>query len=396
MKNSPIESRDVKKIALYTNILSPYRKHLFDLIYEECKDRGIDFKVFVMSATEPDRNWEYDTYKAPYTQLLECKTLVVRHAYIHFNRNLITTIKSFNPDVMICSGSYLCPGVWTIVNKKKKLGYKCFFWSESHLDQKRDNSSIESLILEKLRSRFYKKFDAFFYAGELSYDFIRKYAKENPEGIFVPNIVDETKFSKAYGADDYTRTLLRVKYNLPLEKKVMILPARLSKVKGIDAFLRLFNQCRNKDEAYIAIAGDGELREEITNLISKDNLPVALLGYKNEKEMIELYSASDIFLLPSLSDPNPLSCIEALWCGLPLFISDKVGNYIEVLEEGQNGYVFSYDDKSGTIAKLEKIISAETEWYRNAGNSSRQRADMIYNSKKNVERIVEELSGADI
>lgn len=51
--------------------------------------------------------------------------------------------------------------------------------------------------------------------------------------------------------------------------------------------------------------------------------------------MIELYSISDVFVLPSISDANPLTCIEALWTELPLFISENCGNYPEVIEQGK-------------------------------------------------------------
>ncbi|WP_026488627.1 glycosyltransferase family 4 protein [Butyrivibrio sp. XBB1001] len=379
------------KIALYTNILSPYRKHFFDLLFDECRKRNIDFKVFVMAPTEPDRQWTYDEYKASYTELLEGRTLVIKHAYIHFNKNLISVIKDYNPDVMICSGSYLCPGIWTVAKKRKKLGYKCYFWSESHINQKRDNNKLVSLFLEYLRSNIYKKFDAFLYAGELSYDFIKKYAGDKAEGIFVPNLIDEKKFVKAQNKPQSEREAIREKYKLPLDKRLMIMPARLSKVKGIDAFLDILLKCPSKNNVHIAIAGEGELREELEKRIQKENLPVSLLGYKNEDEMIDLYAASDIFLLPSFSDPNPLSCIEALWCGLPLFISDKVGNCREVLENGINGYVFSYDNQAEAIDKLNIIISTNEEWINTASKRSMYKADLVYNSEKNVKRIIEEL-----
>lgn len=379
------------KIAIYTNILSPYRKHFFDLIANECFKREIDFKVFVMAYTEPDRQWKYDEYKAPYTELLEGKTLVVKHAYIHFNKHLIESIKAYSPNVMICAGSYLCPGIWILANKKKKLGYKCYFWSESHINQQRDNNEIVSIILEYLRRHIYRKFDAFLYAGKLSYDFIKKYAGNNAEGIFVPNLIDEKKFTNARNKSQAEKDSIREMYKLPLDKKLMIMPARLSKVKGIDALLNLFIKCPSKNKAHIAIVGEGGLKKKLEEIIQKEKLPVSLLGYKNENEMLDLYAASDIFILPSFSDPNPLSCIEALWCGLPLLISDKVGNYSEVLENGKNGFVFSHENKIEAIELLNKIITANDEWFTTASEISKYKANSVYNSEKNVNRIIEEL-----
>ena len=40
-------------------------------------------------------------------------------------------------------------------------------------------------------------------------------------------------------------------------------------------------------------------------------------------------------ILPSLSDPNPLSCIEACWSANPLIVSEHVGNNPEIITEGR-------------------------------------------------------------
>ena len=50
-------------IAIYTNILTPYRVHFFEGMYEECLSRGDSFRVLVMAATEPNRVWKYEYYK---------------------------------------------------------------------------------------------------------------------------------------------------------------------------------------------------------------------------------------------------------------------------------------------------------------------------------------------
>jgi glycosyltransferase involved in cell wall biosynthesis len=384
-------SRNNIRILLYTNILSPYRKHFFDLLKKECEKNGAEFRVFVMAYTEPNRKWVYDDFKETYTELLKGKSINIKNAYIHINNKLISRLKDYNPDIVICSGSYLCPGIWTLANKKKRRGYKCLFWSESHINQKRNNNALTSRILEALRSAVYKRFDAFLYAGELSFDFIKKYAGNEAEGIFVPNLIDEDKFSKAYLRDFEGKKKIRIEYNLPVDKRLMIMPARLSRVKGIDCFLKLLTKCKGLESVYVAVAGEGELYDELQKTIEKGKLPVSLLGYKSESQMIDLYFASDIFLLPSLSDPNPLSCIEALWCGLPLLISNRVGNSKEVLEEGRNGYVFSYEKEDDAIKKIERMINANDEWLQDAAKASRKKAESIYNSKKNVERIVQEL-----
>ena len=45
----------------------------------------------------------------------------------------------------------------------------------------------------------------------------------------------------------------------------------------------------------------------------------------SQEELAELYSRSDIFVLPSYFDSIPLSMVEALACGLRVVISDLPG-----------------------------------------------------------------------
>ena len=114
------------------------------------------------------------------------------------------------------------------------------------------------------------------------------------------------------------------------------------------------------------------------------------MGYKNQDEVIELYAACDFFLMPSLSDANPLTCVEALWAGKPLLVSNHVGNYPEAISEGNNGYVFSYEDSKGLDEILNMIIGKKYDWYANAKNVSLKIAESTYNPEKSVERILKE------
>lgn len=204
-------------------------------------------------------------------------------------------------------------------------------------------------------------------------------------------MVNEITFQKSLSFSNEMKNYIKEKNKVEENKFVFICPARLTKVKGIMEFLALFNKCKNKDNSIILIAGDGELKKEIENYSSVNHLNVRCLGYKTEEKLIELYSIADCFLLPSLSDANPLSCIEALWSGLPLLISEHVGNVNEVLYEGINGECFSYRDEDDAIRKIDKIISMNKEWKIQAKYSSQKIAQNLYDSEKSIQQIIHNL-----
>lgn len=374
------------KIVLYTNILTPYRKYFYDLFYECCSESGHDFNVLVMAATENNRTWKYADLESSYTTLLDSRTISKGETYIHFNSNLMGKIRILQPDVVVVAGSYLCPGAWEIARNKKKDGYKCLFWSESHLYEQKGNSNIKNAVREIVRKKFYQRYDGFWYAGELSKEFIKKYASSDAKYCFVPNLIDENVYQNSYYMPKSQKYDIRQSLQIENNKKILFCPARLSPVKGILEFLDILEKLDQKQNIVFLIAGDGELKGQIENKAKNKRLDVRLIGNKSQEEMVKLYGIADIFVLPSLSDPNPLTCIEALWAGLPLFISEHCGNYPEVIDSGNNGFVFSYKNIDTAAELLEKLLY-QNELMR---EKSVCKATNQYNSKAVTNRIISE------
>lgn len=374
------------KIVLYTNLMTPYRKHFYDLLYRVCKENGDEFCVLVMSDNEKNRTWHYKDLETSYSRLLKGKTISIGETYIHINYGLKRIIRMINPDIVIAAGSYLCPGTWTIARARRKYGYKALFWSESHLGEVRQYASIKLLIREKVRSKFYGIFDGFLCPGRLATDFVKAYAGKDKKIVFLPNLVDEKFWSKREeDREEFCEKIHRE------GKVIFFTPARLSRVKGIGDFLELLSLTKKKNTVTMLVAGEGEQKEELEERAKNLQIDLRLIGNKSAEEIAKLYRACDFFVLPSLSDPNPLSCIEALWSRKPLLISEHVGNYPEVIKQGCNGYMFSYRDKNRAVEILNELLDKTDAWKVRAGEESYTIAQEIYDSKKTVERVRKEL-----
>ena len=140
------------------------------------------------------------------------------------------------------------------------------------------------------------------------------------------------------------------------------------------------------------VAGDGKLLDELKNQANCLGVEAYFIGSKSQNEVAKLYKSCDIFALPSLSDPNPLTCIEALWSKKPLLVSNHVGNYPEVINQGENGYMFSYDSPLEAISIIDNITSKDSQWLKEAGEKSYNIALELYDSYKAVQRIRKELN----
>lgn len=138
---------------------------------------------------------------------------------------------------------------------------------------------------------------------------LQKMGVKDSELVIVPNGVDTNLFKPV---TKEKKIELRKKYNLPLNKPIVLFVGRLVAVK---AFERLFD-ARDKDYLVLFVGG-GEIPNNM-----KNNPDVLFLGEQTQEKLIEIYQLSDVFCLPSKSEGFPLSVLEAMASGLPSIVSD--------------------------------------------------------------------------
>ena len=61
----------------------------------------------------------------------------------------------------------------------------------------------------------------------------------------------------------------------------------------------------------------------------------------NEKELVDIYNAVDLYVTPSLQDNLPNTIVEAMACGIPC-VGFNVGGIPQMIDHLHNGYVAQY------------------------------------------------------
>lgn len=384
------------KILLLTNILTPYRMALFGQLNQQLVVSGGQLRVVAMAASEPDRSWNYGDLKTDFTVLLPHATINFGGLHLHLNRGLMRTIQAFSPDVVICAGSYTLPAVWQVILHRGRAGhrYRAFFWSESHLNERSSRALPVLALREALRGLVYRRFDGFLYAGQLSREFIQRYARPRAHLVFFPNTIDDEFFAQSRIDLASSRQPLRDRFGVEREKYVFFTPARLTPVKGLDRLLELAKEMRHRDAAVFLVAGSGEEEQSLRERAVAFGIDMRLLGAQTPHEVAQLYALSDCLLLPSIADPNPLAVVEGLWSGLPLLLSTNVGNHPEAVKEGVNGHVFDYQDAKRATALIDRLVEADSDWAARASNVSLEIARDTYHCPTVVTNLVTALSEA--
>ena len=143
---------------------------------------------------------------------------------------------------------------------------------------------------------------------------------------------------------------------------------RLSEEKGIMTLIKAVQEAKVK----LKIVGTGPLKEEIEKFVNENKLTnIEILGFKSGKELYTIVANSKCVVLPSEWYENgPYSAIEALKLGRPIIGSD-LGGIPELIDEGENGYIFRYKN---ILDLEEKLFFMEKTDYL-------QQKEMSQNSK---------------
>lgn len=140
------------------------------------------------------------------------------------------------------------------------------------------------------------------------------------------------------------RTVLRQRYGLPENGKVVIFAGRFSKVKGIDLIIRAFSLLnRDIPESHLLLVGKGEEEGNLRRLVSELNVKnVKFLGSISHEVMPEILNCSDVLVLASHTEGMPTVALEALACGIPV-ISTRVGDVPRIIRNERIGFLI--DDR---------------------------------------------------
>jgi len=166
----------------------------------------------------------------------------------------------------------------------------------------------------------------------------------------VPNGVDIGKFKPAGKA--HARSIL----NLPRDKNIVLFVGALRKIKGVDYLIEAAHSFVDKDTYLFMVGRDDGLKKNLEKRAHELKIAnyIKFTGPVNHEDIPLWISASDILVLPSLSEGRPNVILEALACEVPVVATD-VGGIPELMVDGETGYLVppkSPDELSRKINKL--------------------------------------------
>ena len=120
----------------------------------------------------------------------------------------------------------------------------------------------------------------------------------------------------------------QLKKSIIRKNKYALAVGRLEKVKGFDLLISSWTNIKTK----LVIIGSGKEKENLLNLIKKNNLSnkVEIVDEVKREGLISYYENASVLIVSSRDEGGPRVALEALYLGVPV-ISTDVGHMQEIL-----------------------------------------------------------------
>ena len=239
----------------------------------------------------------------------------------------------------------------------------------------------------KIVNSFYNLVDLVLCPSIYGLKTLRKYGLK-PKALVLSNGIELSKFNPNLDHEQFDR-----EFGLNEENKKVLYVGRLMEEKGLDVLLRAYSIVDAKmPDTNLIIVGKGHLRASLEDQASKLGLEnVIFTGFVSDSLLKQAYASSDLFVLPSYAEIQPLVLLEALAMGLPA-IGTNVGGVPEMIIEGQNGYVLEPGDHEGLAERTIRILNDDKLREEFSRNSLRMaRSHDIDKSADKLERLYSKL-----
>jgi glycosyltransferase involved in cell wall biosynthesis len=376
-------------------------------LYKELT-KNPDYKVKVLYLTIPDRRsqsldfgkefeWDIPLLEGyDYTcTASECgKGLAFGFMGVKLKRpfsDLSKVTKSFRPDVVLYTGWHFYGMVQVFLR---------LITGNIPIILRMDSNGMKHR--SRLNWWIYKRLISFvkigLVVGTENQDFCLSLGMKQRQIVLCPHVVDNQFFSERADKARHSSAEIRSRWDIPKASFCFLFAGKFQeKKRPLDLLQALRNVCRvNGQSIYLLMVGTGKLEGECMSYALANNLPVTFVGFLNQTQIPEAYAVSDCIVLPSGDDETwGLVINEAMSCGLPAIVSDKVGCAKDLVHDSQTGYIY----RSGEIAELSSVMDhmiRNQELSRQMGQNAKRLIEERYSlnqATKGVYKAVSQIHG---
>jgi len=242
----------------------------------------------------------------------------------------------------------------------------------AYLDMPRRVWPIRLLKRWRLR-RLFRRCDALLTTGRQNEAFYAHFGADPARFVRAPHAVDNVRFRLAAAHARVNRQALRRHWRLDPSACVFLFSGKLIAKKRPQDAIRALAQLPDRAGAALLVVGDGEWRSRCEALARKlAPRRVRFAGFLNQSRMPEAYAAADVLVMPSdRGETWGLAVNEAMACGLPAVVSDRVGCAADLVVPGRTGFVVPAGDVNALADAMAGLAYSARFRRRMAGEAVR-------------------------
>lgn len=332
------------KLLFLTNVPSPYRVDFFNELGKLC-----DLTVLFEKATsdERDSSWkkyEFRNFKGVFLKGVSLNTDTA------FGFGAIKYVKDRSFDHIICANAASPTGMIAIEYMKR---HKIPYFIEGDGGFAKSGKGLK----ERIKRHFISGAKGYFSTSAAHDEYYITYGAEREKIYRYPftSLRAEDILSESVTPEE--KTALRSKLGITAER-VLLSVGQFIPRKGFDVLLEAMAKLPDGIGCYIV--GGEPTPEYLDQAARLDLQNVHFVGFKQKEALNQYYMAADLFVLPTREDIWGLVVNEAMAKGLPVVTTNKCIAGLELVKNGEDGYLVSVDDAGQLAERIKEILESRT------------------------------------
>lgn len=336
------------RVRYFTNIPSPYRINFFNELGKKC-DLEVVFEA--EKAPKINNDW-YKDNKIKNFKSIFLKKGIIEEQKINFKILKYVTKKC---DVLVFTNySYYTEMLALIYAKILRKKYVLMI----------DGGIIstnEMFLKRALKKFLISNALSYFSPSKSTDDFLEYYGAEKDR-------INRYPFTSLYKDEIIKEPIassekIRLRNEMSIkESKVILSIGQFIQRKGFDWMIKAYKDLDKDIGIYII---GGEPTKEYINLKEKYHLTnLHFIEFQNKNTILKWYKLADLFVLPTREDIWGLVINEAMSQGLPIITTNKCVAGLELVKNGNNGFLVNVEGYDDLLNKTKYIFFNEENRYQ--------------------------------
>jgi glycosyltransferase involved in cell wall biosynthesis len=272
------------------------------------------------------------------------------------NRGLWKIVRDGKFDALICLTNYTRASFWISYIAARSRGIPFIFGTDASTIQPRDGRRWKLPVKRLAWPLLFRLASQVIVVSTPGRDMMQSLGIPPDRIALLHNTVDNDWWLSA--ADAVDRSAVRASWGIDADEKVIVFCAKLQPWKRPLDLVRAFAKAAIPHSSLL-IVGEGPLREQLeaeATCLGLGNR-IRFLGFVNQSQLPAIYTSADLMVLPSEYEPFAMVVNEAMLCGCPVAVSDRVGAARDLVAPVSPDFIFPHRDVEALASTLRCALS---------------------------------------